>query len=133
VSSLCPSDTNKIAKRHSSLRFDTTIAGFEKMRWIRGSLSFLIPGNKDPEGLRFLTKKYKNNDNNKCSTKIDLELESLSTSEMKDHLESLGLSHSDCIEKSDLLNKLKRYYNTQEMKNSKYRTNALKNLPFVIT
>jgi len=48
-------------------------------------------------------------------------LENRSLSEMKTLLEELGLSHADCLEKSDLVNKLKRYYTTQDLKNSQFR------------
>ncbi|KAL1915411.1 uncharacterized protein VTP21DRAFT_6869 [Calcarisporiella thermophila] len=42
VSSLCPSDTYLIWKKGSSLRMDTTLVGFEKLKWIRGRLSFIF-------------------------------------------------------------------------------------------
>jgi len=98
ISSLCPSDTNLIYKRHSSLRFDTTIAGFEKMRWVRGSLSFLLPGNKDPET-------------------IIPNFEELSISQIKEFLESEKISHADCLEKSELVGKAKKMVQAKKSKN----------------
>lgn len=42
VSMLCPSDRYRIWKRGSRLRVDTTLVGFEGMRWIRGNVSYIF-------------------------------------------------------------------------------------------
>ena len=44
LSKLCPTDVNTIFKRGSSVRLDTTIAGFERMKWVRGNISFMMLG-----------------------------------------------------------------------------------------
>lgn len=42
VSSFCPSDTYKIYKRGSKVRFDTTLIGFDQNTWQRGSRSYVF-------------------------------------------------------------------------------------------
>ncbi|TMW58712.1 hypothetical protein Poli38472_010271 [Pythium oligandrum] len=44
VSRWLPSDTVKIWKRGSDIRFDITLVGFENGAWVRGNLSFLLLG-----------------------------------------------------------------------------------------
>jgi len=44
VSRLCPYDTYKIYKRGACFRVDTTLVGFENMKWIRGDVSFIFRG-----------------------------------------------------------------------------------------
>jgi len=51
VSRLAPSDETTIYKLRSAVRFDTTIAGFERMRWIRGHVSMIAPGRLFAEGM----------------------------------------------------------------------------------
>jgi hypothetical protein len=47
VSRLCPSDCYKIYKGGSCFRVDTTLVGFENLKWIRGDVSFLFVGDGD--------------------------------------------------------------------------------------
>lgn len=42
VSSFCPSDTYKIYKRGSKVRFDTTLVGFDQNTWQRGLRSYVF-------------------------------------------------------------------------------------------
>lgn len=49
VSRLCPHDTYKIWKRGSCFRVDTTLVGFENMKWIRGDVSFVFRGDEGGE------------------------------------------------------------------------------------
>lgn len=42
VSRFCPSDTYKIYKSGSSVRVDTSLAGFEHMTWQRGSRTYIF-------------------------------------------------------------------------------------------
>lgn len=49
VSRLCPSDTYRIYKRGASFRVDTTLVGFENMKWIRGDISFIFSGESGGE------------------------------------------------------------------------------------
>jgi len=44
ISRLCPWDTYKIWKRGAAIRVDTTLVGFENMKWMRGSISILFKG-----------------------------------------------------------------------------------------
>eukprot|EP01050_Picozoa_sp_SAG11_P022222 SAG11_NODE_4147_length_2041_cov_1.797631_3_plen_312_part_00 len=44
VSRFCPEDTYRIWKRGSSIRVDTTIVGFNNMKWQRGALSIIYHG-----------------------------------------------------------------------------------------
>lgn len=44
VSRLCPSDNYKIYKHGANFRVDTTLVGFENMKWSRGDLSFVFKG-----------------------------------------------------------------------------------------
>jgi len=44
VSRLCPWDTYKIWKKGASIRVDTTLVGFENMKWIRGNISVMFNG-----------------------------------------------------------------------------------------
>lgn len=46
VSRLCPHDTYKIYKRGACFRVDTTLVGFENMKWIRGDISFIFRGDE---------------------------------------------------------------------------------------
>eukprot|EP01097_Dermamoeba_algensis_P008260 TRINITY_DN543_c0_g1_i1.p1 TRINITY_DN543_c0_g1~~TRINITY_DN543_c0_g1_i1.p1 ORF type:complete len:402 (-),score=71.72 TRINITY_DN543_c0_g1_i1:128-1333(-) len=46
VSNLCPSDTYRIWKRGSSLKVDTTLAGFKTMKWKRGNISYCFLGSQ---------------------------------------------------------------------------------------
>eukprot|EP01111_Echinosteliopsis_oligospora_P003498 TRINITY_DN1550_c2_g1_i1.p1 TRINITY_DN1550_c2_g1~~TRINITY_DN1550_c2_g1_i1.p1 ORF type:complete len:465 (+),score=101.27 TRINITY_DN1550_c2_g1_i1:175-1569(+) len=46
VSRMCPSDDYKIWKKGDNLRIDTTLVGFENMKWIRGDISFIFKGNE---------------------------------------------------------------------------------------
>ena len=41
-SMLCPSDCYKIWKKDNQIRIDTTLIGFEKLRWLRGNVTFLF-------------------------------------------------------------------------------------------
>jgi len=43
---MAPSDTYRIWKRGSSVRVDTTLLGFEGMRWQRGRRSFLFQASR---------------------------------------------------------------------------------------
>ena len=54
MSRLAPSDETKIYKLRSAVRFDTTIAGFERMRWVRGHVSMIAPGRLFAEGMKTL-------------------------------------------------------------------------------
>lgn len=49
VSRLCPYDTYKIYKRGACFRVDTTLIGFENMKWIRGDISFIFHGENGAE------------------------------------------------------------------------------------
>ncbi|KAJ9072714.1 hypothetical protein DSO57_1024335 [Entomophthora muscae] len=42
VSNVCPSDTYTIWKKGPTIRIDTTLVGFEKLRWLRGRQTFLF-------------------------------------------------------------------------------------------
>ncbi|KAI9294972.1 hypothetical protein K502DRAFT_238020 [Neoconidiobolus thromboides FSU 785] len=42
LSGFCPSDTYTIWKKDSKLRIDSTLIGFENLRWIRGKQSFIF-------------------------------------------------------------------------------------------
>jgi GPCR-chaperone/PH domain/Ankyrin repeats (3 copies) len=44
VSRMCPSDTYHVYKSGTKVRVDTTIAGFKRLSWERGDLSFLVVG-----------------------------------------------------------------------------------------
>lgn len=44
VSKFCPQDTYKVWKRGSSLRVDTTLVGFQNLRWQRGNVSIVLTG-----------------------------------------------------------------------------------------
>jgi hypothetical protein len=44
VSRLCPWDTYKVWKRGASIRVDTTLVGFENMKWVRGNISIVFKG-----------------------------------------------------------------------------------------
>jgi len=90
------------------------------MKWIRGNLSFLIPGNKDPEGIAS-RKKRRKRELNSLTLFLALDMESLTTAQLKKHLTDLGLSTSDCVEKADLIQKLTRYQNTQNLRSTQYR------------
>lgn len=39
---LCPSDCYKIWKRGNKIRIDTSLIGFDKLRWLRGNVSYLF-------------------------------------------------------------------------------------------
>ena len=39
---LCPSDTYRVWKRGNHIRVDTTLLGYENLRWIRGKISYLF-------------------------------------------------------------------------------------------
>lgn len=41
VSTLCPSDTYKVSKKGGSFRVDTTLVGFDKLKWQRGGISLI--------------------------------------------------------------------------------------------
>ena len=41
VSRFCPSDVYKIWKKGSYVRVDTTLKGFDKLKWVRGNISFI--------------------------------------------------------------------------------------------
>ena len=47
VSRLCPNDKYKIWKRGPLVRVDTTLVGFEHLKWVRGSISFMFIVNED--------------------------------------------------------------------------------------
>lgn len=47
VSRLCPSDNYKIYKHGANFRVDTTLVGFENMKWSRGDLSFVFKGEEN--------------------------------------------------------------------------------------
>jgi len=47
LSRLCPSDNYKIYKLGSNFRVDTTLVGFDNMKWSRGNLSFVFKGEED--------------------------------------------------------------------------------------
>uniref|UniRef100_A0A8C4NL10 Ankyrin repeat domain 13B n=1 Tax=Eptatretus burgeri TaxID=7764 RepID=A0A8C4NL10_EPTBU len=47
VSRVCPSDVYRVWKAGANLRVDTTLLGFERMAWIRGSHSFIFKGQED--------------------------------------------------------------------------------------
>jgi len=44
VARMCPSDTYKVWKRGSQVRIDTTLLGFDNMRWRRGNRSYIFKG-----------------------------------------------------------------------------------------
>jgi len=44
VARMCPSDTYKVWKCGSKVRIDTTLLGFDNMRWRRGSRSYVFKG-----------------------------------------------------------------------------------------
>jgi len=44
VSRMCPSDTYKVWKCGSKVRIDTTLLGFDNMRWRRGNRSYVFKG-----------------------------------------------------------------------------------------
>jgi hypothetical protein len=46
VSGLCPSDTYKIWKKGMNVRIDTTLLGFEKLKWLRGNASIIFNVNQ---------------------------------------------------------------------------------------
>jgi len=46
VSRFCPSDTYHIWKRGCSLRVDTTLVGYENMKWKRGKLTLMLIGDE---------------------------------------------------------------------------------------
>lgn len=50
LTKLCPNDTYKIWKKGSCLRVDTTLVGFENLKWIRGHVSFLFLPTTDDKG-----------------------------------------------------------------------------------
>lgn len=58
VSILCPSDNYKIYKRGANLRIDTTLAGFDNMRWTRGDISIVFKGEEDGGILYVLDHKH---------------------------------------------------------------------------
>lgn len=39
---MCPSDCYKIWKRGNKIRIDTSLIGFDKLRWLRGNVSYLF-------------------------------------------------------------------------------------------
>jgi len=47
LSRLCPSDNYKIYKLGANFRVDTTLVGFDNMKWSRGDLSFVFKGEED--------------------------------------------------------------------------------------
>lgn len=47
LSRLCPSDNYKIYKLGSNFRVDTTLVGFDNMKWSRGDLSFVFKGEEE--------------------------------------------------------------------------------------
>jgi len=47
LSRLCPSDNYKIYKLGANFRVDTTLVGFDNMKWTRGSLSFVFKGEEE--------------------------------------------------------------------------------------
>ena len=44
VARMCPSDTYKVWKCGSKVRIDTTLLGFDNMRWLRGNRSYIFKG-----------------------------------------------------------------------------------------
>ncbi|XP_072024246.1 ankyrin repeat domain-containing protein 13D-like [Amphiura filiformis] len=50
MSRVCPSDTYRVWKSGPNVRIDTTLIGFDNMKWIRGSRSFIF---KNEEGHKF--------------------------------------------------------------------------------
>lgn len=44
VARICPSDTYRVWKRGSKVRIDTTLLGFDNMRWLRGNRSYVFKG-----------------------------------------------------------------------------------------
>ena len=42
VSKFCPYDNYKIWKKGSCVRVDTTLIGFENLKWVRGNISFIF-------------------------------------------------------------------------------------------
>jgi hypothetical protein len=47
LSRLCPSDNYKIYKLGANFRVDTTLVGFDNMKWARGDLSFVFKGEEE--------------------------------------------------------------------------------------
>lgn len=47
LSRLCPSDNYKIYKLGPNFRVDTTLVGFDNMKWSRGDLSFVFKGEEE--------------------------------------------------------------------------------------
>lgn len=47
MSRVCPSDTYKVYKRGSNVRFDTTLIAFDNTNWQRGNRSYLFKVNDD--------------------------------------------------------------------------------------
>lgn len=47
MSRVCPSDTYKVYKRGSHVRFDTTLIAFDNVNWQRGNRSYLFKGTNE--------------------------------------------------------------------------------------
>jgi len=47
VARMCPSDTYKVWKCGSKVRIDTTLLGFDNMRWLRGNRSYVFKGQEN--------------------------------------------------------------------------------------
>lgn len=72
IAYLMPSDLCKIRKRGSSVRMDTTLAGFEfsKMRYKRGNIAYLFDGKTKPHPTVYFI-----NDDEKEYSKLDMKLD----------------------------------------------------------
>lgn len=42
---MCPSDTYRVFKQGSKVRIDSTLMGFEELKWLRGNSSLIFQAN----------------------------------------------------------------------------------------